>query len=160
MRSLILGLLLAAAGCAPPPGSGMETSADTTVREGVVKVVGSAPVNVQVVLAPEAGESVYLRGPLVEEIRNAAGARVRVTGRLEGGALVASDYRVTAVDGTPVEMGVVERGADGSLQLRTPDGEVVHLIGATEQFRVGQKVWVQGPNTATVRVQSFGVLSS
>jgi hypothetical protein len=55
-----------------------------------------------------------------------------------------------------VVTGVVEQGPDGQLQLRTDDGRVVRLTGGAAHLRVGQKVWVQGPQT--VQVQTFGVI--
>ena len=44
----------------------------------------------------------------------------------------------------------------GRVRLRTRTGEEVYLSGAPEGFRVGQKVWVQGPTS--IAVQSFGTI--
>lgn len=149
--------------CAPRPEA-QDTPRAVTESEdarltGTVAVVGSAPISTQVVLRGEDGRSTQIRGPLLDEIRRLSGARVELRGRLSGGALEATGYEIRSVNGAPVEMGIVERNPAGGVQLRKENGEVVQLIGATSQFQLGQKVWVQGPTTQAVRVQSFGVLS-
>lgn len=162
MRATALLLLTAAlaAACtrpaAPPQGSAPQGAAAADRVTGTVAVVGSAPVDVQVVVQQEGGGSVHVEGPLRDEVRRLSGARVEVWGRRSGAELTATDYDVLSVDGRPVEMGVVEAAPGGGLQLRKRSGEVVRLAGATGQFRAGQKVWVQGP--ATVQVQTFGVV--
>jgi hypothetical protein len=113
--------------------------------------------NVQVVVEDSAGRSTTVGGPLVAEIQRLSGAQVALRGRMNRGVLTASSYEIRSVNSAPVEMGVVQRAADGSLQLRKANGQTVSLMGATSQFRVGQKVWVQGP--AAVRVQSYGVIT-
>lgn len=133
---------------APAPG-------DTTVV-GTVRVVGSLPVNVRVVVQPAGGGSATVAGPLTEEIRRLAGAEVAVAGRWEGGELHAERYEVRAVDGQPVVTGTVERVQSDYLLLRTERGEAVYVYGAGAEFRVGQKLWVQGPHS--VRLQSYGVI--
>ena len=159
-RSWLLLLAALAAACtrpAPPPHSPAPAGAPMAGGvTGTVAVVGSAPVSVQVVVREEGGGSVRVDGPLRDEVRRLDGARVRVYGERSGNALAATDYEVLSVDGRPVEMGVVEAAPGGGLQLRKRGGEVVRLAGATSQFRVGQKVWVQGPGT--VQVQTFGVV--
>lgn len=152
----VLAVLVALAACTPAPGAAPAPDG-TVVRSGTVRVVGSAPVNVNVVLQEEGG-STYLTGPLAGELRNAAGARVEITGRMEGRYLAATDYRVVSVDGNPVWMGIVERTASGATVLRTANGEAVPLVGAADRLRPGQKVWVQGPTETAIRVQTYGVL--
>ncbi len=159
LQLFLLGFLLAACSPSPQPmqtpaplaGDGEETSVTGTVR-----VVGSAPVNVQTVLQEGDAPSVRVTGPLTGEIERLSGARVTVWGRIAGGAVEAERYEVVSVDGRPVVTGVVERAPGGGLQLRTDRGEVLRLDGADAHLRVGQKVWVQGP--ATVQLQSFGVI--
>lgn len=155
-RALLVAIVLLAAckpGAVPPPGPEAPGEA---WRAGTVRVVGSAPMSVQVVLQPETGSQVTLTGPLVPELQAVRGARVAVRGKESRGALEATDYVVQEVDGRPVVMGTVERAPDGGLQLRTAAGEAVPLSGATDALRTGQKVWVQG--VEAVRVQSYGVI--
>jgi hypothetical protein len=157
MRVLIL-LIVASAGCvaSSPAPSTIETGAETRDSvAGTLRVVGSAPVNVRLVIQGAAG-SANVAGPLREELRKLAGAEVTLLGRQEGADFVASEYRIRAIDGRPVTLGTVE-GAEGEyLRLRTGGGEVVYLVDAPAELRPGQKVWVQGPRG--VIVQSFGTV--
>lgn len=146
---------------APSPQPGADATADTTTVRGTVRVVGSAPVNTAVVVRDARDRSVRVEGPLAEEIGRLSGAEVEVYGTsrpdpMYGQAITAARYTIRSVDGRPVVTGVVEQGPDGQLQLRTDDGRVVRLTGGAAHLRVGQKVWVQGPQT--VQVQTFGVI--
>lgn len=130
---------------------------------GVVRIVGSAPVNVQVVLQPDAGGSIRLTGPLRDELANLAGARVAVHGEstpspdpLADHELRASGYDILSVDGEPVISGEIIDVNGDRARLRTASGEVFVLNVRASTFRVGQKVWVQGPQMLTV--QSYGVI--
>lgn len=168
MRNWILVAILALVACVPansepsdsaaPVGDAVETGMmpGMTRVTGTVRVVGSAPMNTQVVVRDEQGSSIRVEGALASEIARLSGAEVEVMGSVENGVIEATDYRVRSVDGRPVVMGIVERTTDGDLQLRTPSGDVVALEGATGRFEVGQKVWVQGPSM--VRVQTYGVI--
>ena len=154
---LLLTVLMA---CTPPNSTGSATPAQAVQQNsvtGTVRVVGSAPVSIQTVVQDSAGRTVQIEGPLEPEIRRLSGAQVTLWGRSSPGSLLVTAYDVRSVNGAPAQMGIVERAPDGGVQLRTADGQVVGLIGATGQFRVGQKVWVQGP--AAVRVQSYGVIT-
>jgi hypothetical protein len=144
-----------APGAAPGAAGGSAARADTTIV-GTVRVVGSAPVNVRVVLQRADGSATELAGSLKDELRALSGAEVAVRGALSGGTLTATGYEIRAVDGAPVVMGVVEAVQDGTARLRTAGGEVVTIAGVPASFRVGQKVWVQGPKS--IRVQSYGVI--
>ena len=159
MRTLVLMALLMGACTRPsavPPAGG---SAQDERVVGVPASVGSAPMNVRTQLAAEGGESLYVTGPLSNEIRSLAGARVAVWGRRgKDRSLEATNYDVLSVNGRPAVMGVVERASDGSLHLRTADGKAVRLQGAPAAFRPGMKVWVQGPGNITV--QTYGVVRS
>lgn len=163
MRRVILVLAATAgAACAPAPPPADSASAGATSMTqtgsgevtGEVAVVGSAPMNVQVVVR-SAGSSVRVEGALRDEIGRLSGAQVAVSGRMGRGTIEASRYRVISVDGRPVLFGTVERAADGSLALRLDDGGTVSLRGATTAFRPGQRIWVQGPTS--VQVQVFGI---
>ena len=160
MRTLVMMCLLAAA-CTRP--SAVPASAGGEGQEvkliGVPASVGSAPVNTRTRLAVEGGEAVYVTGPLAAEVRALAGARVEVRGRRGANrTLEATDYDVLSVGGRPVVLGVVERAANGALQLRTREGRAVRLNDAPPSFRPGMKVWVQGPGSITV--QRYGVVRS
>jgi hypothetical protein len=162
MRVLYLAWVLASVSCTPPSSqrpSSVPDSGGQTVLVGVPRVVGSAPMNTQLVLQQDGGRTTEISGPLAAELRQLDGARVQVTGRPTGRTLHASGYQVVSVDGRPVETGTVERAPDGGVQIRRADGRIVRLTGATSQLRIGQKVWVQGPTTAAVQVQTYGVIT-
>jgi hypothetical protein len=152
MRAALLLAAAALAACVPPangPG-GVET------LRGRTAVVGSAPMNVQTALQAADGRSLTLTGPLVAELGRLSGAEVEVEGRVDGGEMEATAYRVVSVDGRPALVGTVEAVPGGGLQLRLDDGTAVRLGGGADALRPGQKVWVQGPSQ--VQVQTFGVI--
>lgn len=165
-RPLACAMALALMSCTPkqpePPDS-TPGQADVGPVVGTVRVVGSAPVNVKVVVQPASGTSVQLLGPLEEELRRLAGAEVSVRGPVGSAPdplvdrqMRVESYDILAVDGQPVVAGTVEGRSGEWLLLRTPGGELVYLGGATAQLRPGQKVWVQGPRS--VIVQTYGVV--
>ncbi len=157
MRTLVL-LALALAACTRPSSVPPAGAQEERVI-GVPASVGSAPMNVRVLLTPERGEGLYVTGPLAGEIRSLSGARIEVRGR-RGPArtLEATDYDVLTVNGRPAVLGMVERGTNGGLQLRTREGRAIQLQSPPPDFRPGMKVWVQGPGSITV--QSYGIVKS
>jgi hypothetical protein len=156
MRRTLVLLALALAACTRP-SSVTPAGAQEERLIGVPASVGSAPMNVRVLLTPERGEGVYVTGPLAGEIRSLSGARIEVRGRRgPNRTLEATDYEVLTVNGRPATMGVVERGNGGGLQLRTRDGRIIQLQSPPADFRPGMKVWVQGPGSITV--QSYGIV--
>jgi hypothetical protein len=157
LRASAVALLAMMGACAPQPGPAPASPAAADAVVGTVRVVGSAPMNTQVVVRGDAGGEVRVDGPLAAEVRRLAGARVSVRGRVAEGRVQAEGYEVVSVDGRPVQMGVVERAPDGGTLLRRADGSVIRLRGpAAADFRPGQKVWVQG--VEAVDVQTFGVV--
>jgi hypothetical protein len=131
---------------------------------GTVRVVGSAPVNVQVVVQPEGGQAVRVAGPLAPEIERLAGAHVALRGRIEAAPdpmvsrqVQVESYEILSVNGEPVTMGTVVGHQNSWTLLRTASGEIVYLAGPPERFRTGQKVWIQGPSARIV--QTYGVLT-
>lgn len=149
---LVLAAALAGGACTPPAGG----PAGVDTLRGRTAVVGSAPMNVRVSFQAEDGRSIVLTGPLSQELGRLAGAELEVEGRMVGGELEPTAYRVLSVDGRPALVGVVESAVGGGLQLRMEDGRTVRLGGGTADLRPGQKVWVQGPDQ--VQVQTFGVI--
>lgn len=149
-------LVLALAACAPAAARG----GDDTVT-GRVRLAGSAPMDVRVMVQPAEGPGVRIDGPLRGEIGRLSGAEVEVRGRLEAGTLAAAGYRIVAVDGRPVLAGTLEAAPDGGLRLRTEEGRTVRLGSPPAELRPGQKVWVQGPGDPAdqVQVQTFGVIA-
>lgn len=162
-RAALLLAAVVGAACAPTPppadtatvGGATMTRSGEAELTGQVAVVGSAPMNTQVVVQTDRG-SIRVEGPLRDEIRALSGARVTVHGRMARDQITPTHYRVVSVDGRPVLFGTVTRAADGTLALQLEDGSTVALQGATTPFRPGQKIWVQGP--ASVRVQVFGIV--
>jgi hypothetical protein len=158
-------LLLTSCVAAEPPADSVATS-PVPAAEGVlgtVRIVGSAPMNVQLILQPENGRGIRVMGPLQAEIERLAGIRVRLEGVISPAPdpmvdrqIEATDYEIISVDGQPVVMGeiVAIHGSSGTLQ--TADGEEVQLTAIPAEFRVGQKVWVQGPGS--IVVQSYGTI--
>ena len=157
MRVLAL-LIVASTGCvapAPAPPVAASSAESTDSVAGTLRIVGSAPMNVRLVIQTPAGTT-SVGGPVSEELRRLSGAEVTLAGRREGSTFVATGYRVRSIDGRPVTLGTVE-GAEGPyMRLRTAEGEIVYLVSAPDELRPGQKVWVQGPRG--VIVQSFGTV--
>jgi hypothetical protein len=160
---LALLLLGACAPAEPPMDSIPSTNAAAEVVRGTVRIVGSAPMNVQVVLRPEEGGSIRIVGPLLPEIQRLSGIQLAVTGPIGPAPdpmadrqIEATGYEIIAVDGQPVVMGEITSISGSSARLRTSRGEEVTLSGVPASFRVGQKVWVQGPEN--IVVQTFGTI--
>jgi hypothetical protein len=131
---------------------------------GTVRVVGSAPVNVQVVIEPASGQAIRVAGPLAGEIERLSGATIAVRGTIEPAPdpmvsrqVQVRSYEIVSVNGEPAIMGTVEGHANDWTLLRTAAGELIYLAGPPERFRTGQKVWIQGPGARIV--QTYGVLS-
>jgi hypothetical protein len=164
MAIFVGGLLLACAPRTEPADTvALAPSGGETVLRGEVQIVGSTPVNVQVVLQRERGGAVRLVGPLAEELANLSGAHVEVQGEVATSPdplidrqVTVTGYDVVSVNGRPVVLGeIVEVTGDRAL-LRTAGGEEIHVVGVPGSFRVGQKVWVQGPQS--VLMQSYGTI--
>lgn len=152
-RFAALALALAAA-CAPAA-----RAPEAEQMDGVVRLMGSAPMDVRVGLRGADGREVVVEGPAATELRALSGATVQVRGRGDGRTFQAVSYRVVSIDGEPAWVGVVERAPGGGLRLRLDDGSALALLGGAEGNLVpGQKVWVQGPGA--VQVQAYGVIST
>jgi hypothetical protein len=163
LAAVLLVLLGCVAQTEPPDSTPTPTAAGGDRIVGTVRIVGSAPLNVQVVLQPEAGRAVRLVGPLVPELERLAGLEIAVSGRLERSVepgtdrqLQASGYEILRVNDEPVVWGEIISLSGGWARLRTDSGEELMLSGAPASFRVGHRVWVQGPRT--IAVQTFGTI--
>lgn len=166
---LLVGIL--ASGCRTQAGDPAESRPGGTGTaggpmdrvEGVVRVVGSAPVDVHVVIETPDGSLVRVTGPLREEISRLSGALVRLVGREDPSEVPvtrrqvrAAEYEIVSINGEPVLEGTVEGKSAGWTILRTREGEQVYLASAPDEIKTGQRVWVQGPRS--VIVQSYGVM--
>ncbi|CAN5746613.1 hypothetical protein BH23GEM8_BH23GEM8_15010 [soil metagenome] len=165
MAILAAALLLVA--CVAPQAEPPDTIPGVDAGDrvvGTVRIVGSAPINVQVVLQPESGSAIRIAGPLASEIEKLAGAQIAVRGTVEAAPdpmvsqqVQVRSYEILTVDGQPVTMGTVEGHVNNWTLLRTGDGELVYLAGPPDRFRTGQKIWIQGP--AARIVQTYGVIT-
>ncbi|MGH7458361.1 MAG: hypothetical protein ACREKN_04655 [Longimicrobiaceae bacterium] len=159
---LLLALLVLPAACAVPNDGedGEQTAAGTSRWVGTVAVVGSAPMNVAVVLRDDDPRAFnpYLTGPLVSELRRLSGLTVAVEGEEpeRPGWIEVERYQVLSLDGDPVVAGVVERGEEGELVLRTSDGTRYPLSGAEGRVEPGWKIWVKGDPGLALSV--YGVI--
>ena len=157
--SVFLGCLLwmgcTAAGQGPAAAPTPTAAGAAGSVAGTLRLVGSSPVNIRLVVQ-DAGGSKTITGPLREELRRLAGAEVVLYGRVEGGGVVPTDYRIRAIDGRPVTMGVVEAISGDHARMRTSEDEILYLVTEGDEFTVGQKVWVQGP--PAVIVQTYGII--
>jgi hypothetical protein len=160
-------MLLGLVACVPPAGEQPDAipggAAGEDAVRGVLRVAGSQPVNVQVMLDNLDGSGLIVDGPMRDELRQLSGAEVVVYGRIEGEGqgpggrrIAAADYEIVAINGEPVVMGTVQNAMNDWTVLRTRSGELVYLSSAPDGLQAGQKVWVQGPRS--VVVQSYGVV--
>ena len=156
MRLMSL-LILCAAACTPavPPPAAPTAGGQGDSLTGTLRVVGSVPVNVRLVLQDASG-STTIGGELEPELRRLAGAEVVLTGRRQGASFTPTSYQVRSINGEPVTLGTVLSVSGGYLQLRTDAGEIVYLVASPAEIRVGQKVWIQGPRALIV--QTFGIV--
>lgn len=161
-------VLLALAGCSPPPHAQVETGAragsvvDTTV-EGTVRVVGPVETAQLILRGPTA--SVALTGPLSDELRRLSGATLRATGTpqnhsapLPPRAVVVRDYELLEVDGQRPVVGIL-LSRDDRVWLGGQD--TVELVGITSDLaqRLGAKLFVVGVREdGRLRVKSYGVI--
>lgn len=161
---LIVGMMAAACTPRPEPADSIPRGAGGLAEvSGIVRVVGSAPVNQQVMLETGDGRRIRLAGALRGELSRLAGLEVSVSGSrasatdpLADAEIDVAAYEIGMVDGRGVMVGEIIQLQGREAQLRTAEGDLILLTGIPNEFRVGQKVWVQGP--AAVTVQSFGVL--
>jgi hypothetical protein len=144
-------------GAAPPAGPAPDT------MTGQLAVTGAAPMTF-VTLQPEEGRrAVQLTGGYEQELRNLAGAVVRVEGRrtagpLPGPAIEVAAYVIVSIDGQRPWVGMLQV-VDGDYRLA--GAEPARLLGVPRELagRVGAKVWVVGVRDGDVlRIQSYGII--
>jgi hypothetical protein len=129
--------------------------------DGVIYLAGSDP-RPMVSLKEDGGGVYQLAGPLTEELRRLAGARVQVMGPTDSAgyppSLQATGYAVLEVDGRRPWVGEL-RGGAGYLWLLGPDSLALEEPTGRLDALIGAKVWVVADTSSRpALVQSFGVL--
>ncbi len=173
MRHRPFILLLALAGCSPPPKQAVETGAPAasaaestgadTSAEGTLRVVG--PMETAQVVLHSAAASVGLTGPAAAELRRLSGATARVRGTPQNNpaalpprAIAVRDYEILQVDGQRPVVGILVSRND---RLWLAGRDTVELVGVTADLaqRLGAKLWIVGVREGgQLRVKSFGVI--
>lgn len=163
--------------CAPPPKPAPVQEPSVTL-EGEVALAGEDPLERAVVLADAGGSVCALSSPRFEyELRNLAGHRVRVTGRIAGKAANGPEFMVESYELAPIEG---RAPLIGTLVIRDADPVLVEsrlgveyaltgrLAEALRSFS-GFKVWIDGPALpyvskhgagGTIAVESYGIIAS
>jgi hypothetical protein len=158
---IVLALLTS---CAPMPEvADSAVGAKPAQAEGVLRRVGSQPLNARLILAPEEGEVLGVSGPLLVELEHLEGALVRVEGRwvdlgepFTTRTLEVADYEVLAIDGRAVVIGIVSSVSGDGGRMITERGEEVIFAPLPPGIEAGQKIWIQGPQR--ISVQRFGTI--
>src|SRR5262245_48822103 len=113
---LLLAVLSACARTGEPPDSIPAPGAAATGEQvrGVVRIVGSAPVNTQVVIQPASGRAVRVTGALRAELEHLSGIEVAVRGTVSASRDPMADrevdvasYDIVGVNGQPVVIGEI-----------------------------------------------------
>jgi hypothetical protein len=171
LSAAVLSLIL----CAPRPKPVMAPEPSVTL-EGEVALVGDNPLDRAVVLSDAGGTVCALSSPRFEyELRNLAGHRVRVTGRVsgktaDGPEFLVEGYEFAPVAGrAPVKGTLAIRGAEIVLVASSSGGEYALAGPLADILRAfpGFKVWIDGPvkpserngGGGTIAVESYGILA-
>ncbi len=126
---------------------------------GTVRIVGNAPLE-QVLIEPADGAaaSLEVRGQYTVELRNLAGAKMRVVGTLQDERLFdVSEYEVLEIGGHVPLVGVLSMNGE-SYTLRVLGAEAVPLKKSPARFRElnGAKLWVV--IDASGAVEAYGII--
>ena len=160
----VLGAV-AAIGCTRPPETVDSIPPATALGglQGVVRTIGSSPVNTQTVLQPADGGTVRIVGPLASELARLGGIEVIVRGEVVPSSdpvtrrqIEAQSYEIVQVNGQAVVVGEVVEVTSDWARLRLGDGKEIYLNSPPAELRAGQKIWVQGQQSLSV--QSYGVI--
>ncbi|HJU64245.1 MAG TPA: hypothetical protein VJ596_01150 [Gemmatimonadaceae bacterium] len=129
----------------PPPRTTPPGTARDSAR-GVVRIVGSLPVNVSVVLTPEGSTSaIRLSGDGAATLRQLGGVEVVVRGtRTASGEFDVASFTVRSVNGDPAVDGVLV--VDGGGLAIDTDGGRRRVSNPPDALRelVGARVWITG----------------
>jgi predicted small secreted protein len=144
----------------PDPATPATPAPDTLT--GQLAITGADPLTF-VTLQPEGRRAVQLTGGYESELRNLAGAVVRVQGRptagpLPGPALEVSAYDIVSIDGQRPRVGVLQ-AAGG--EYRLAGAEPVRLVGVPPELgrHAGAKIWVVGVRDGdALRLHSYGII--
>lgn len=170
MKTRLVGLILAMAGCAgsggavggsAPVSSG--AAAEGSAAECVTGTVGveSRAYAPRTVVRVAGGETTVVEGAQASRIRRLTGAVVTVCGTSAAGVMDAEIFEIRHVDGMEAHLGVV---ATGSEQVALDPGAgraPVPLASVPEALRAadGQVAWVAGRwEGGRFQVLSFGLL--
>lgn len=133
---------------------------------GRVAITGSAPFPLTTLMV-EDGPAYRLMGDLEPELRNLAGATVRVegtpvqgiaAGRLPGPAFEVQAYEIVAIDGQRPQVGTLA-ARNGVWWLEGADR--IRLAAVPEGLREqeGAKVWIVGRQAdGSLQIQSYGII--
>jgi hypothetical protein len=162
--------------CAPPQKPAPAPEPSVTL-EGEVALAGDNPLDRRVVLSDAGGSVCALSSPRFEyELRNLAGQRVRVTGRVAGKTengpeFLVESYELAPAGGRAPVTGTLARRGAGLFLVETRSGVEYALVGplaeALREF-AGCKVWVEGTVTpfekkngagGTIAVEGYGILA-
>ena len=163
--------------CAPPPKISPAPEPSVTL-EGEVALAGENPLDRAIVLADAGGSVCALSSPRFEyELRNLAGHRVRVTGRVTGKTasgpeFLVESYELAPAGGRVPVAGTLDLRGAGLVLVDSRSGIEYALAGPlADALRAfpGFKVWIDGPVTplennggagGTIAVESYGILAT
>ncbi len=163
--------------CAPPPKISPAPEPSVTL-EGEVALAGENPLDRAIVLADAGGSVCALSSPRFEyELRNLAGQRVRVTGRVvgktaNGPEFLVESYELAPSGGRAPVTGTIAVRGDGLVLVESRSGIEYALAGPlADALRAfpGFKVWIDGPVTpfdkkrgagGTIAVEGYGIIAA
>jgi hypothetical protein len=163
--------------CGPPPKSAPAPEPSVTL-EGDVALAGESPLDRTVVLSDAGGSVCALTSTRFEyELRNLAGHRVRVTGRVAGKTangpeFLVESYELAPINGRMPVIGTLVARGEGLALVESRSGAEYVLAGRlAEALRAfaGFKVWVDGAATpfeekgipgGTISVEGYGIIAA
>ncbi len=178
-RALVAAFLsiVFCASCAPPRNIVPPPEPSVTL-EGEIALAGADPLDRSVVLSDAGGSVCAISSPRFEyELRNLAGQRVRVTGRVvgkteNGPEFFVESYELAPAGGRAPLTGTIARRGEDLFLVEMRSGVEYALAGplaeALREF-AGFKVWIEGPVTpfekkngagGTIAVEGYGIIAA